>query len=118
MFFIEQGSSAYTVNLPKLSTEICGWQAKFCLSKLGSGTDTVAVVTFGSAVDGGLGPDQETVNFLEMTHDGVVLNADCEGFEFDHNAATVGTLVEIHTDGTTWFVLGIGDISSDIARVG
>ena len=52
VFFVEQGSGTYVINLPKLSEEICGWQAKFILSKL---EDAIEINAYGVPAGGGSG---------------------------------------------------------------
>lgn len=118
LFFCEQGS-AYAVNLPKLSEEIAGWQAKFILSKIGSSNlDILVYGATGAGTPAGTA-DLDKVVFLEMTHADLTPAAAIDGLRFpaSSEASDVGTIVDIHTDGIKWYVLGVGDTTNAIGTV-
>ena len=116
MFFVEQGDGTYVVNLPKLSEEICGWQAIFFLSRI---EDSVEINVYGSTAGGNSGAtDEETMRFYESSHDTPSSNTTVDGMKFSSSAATIGTIISIHTDGTYWYSNGHGDVAGDIGNVG
>lgn len=118
LFFCEQGS-AYVVNLPKLSEEIAGWQAKFILSKIGSSNlDILVYGATGAGTPAGTA-DLDKVVFLEMTHADLTTAPAIDGLRFpaSSTASDVGTVVDIHTDGIKWYVLGVGDTDTALGTV-
>tara|TARA_R100000152_G_C6715881_1_gene142644 strand:+ start:294 stop:755 length:462 start_codon:yes stop_codon:yes gene_type:complete len=119
LFFCEQGE-AYVVNLPKLSEEIAGWQAKFILSKIGSSNlDILVYGATGAGTPAGTA-DLDKLVFLEMTHAGLVAPASpVDGLRFPASSETsdVGTVVDIYTDGTKWYMVGVGDTAAALGTV-
>jgi len=116
LFFVEQGTGTYVINLPKLSEEICGWQTKFLVSKLG---DAVEINVYGSPAGGNSGvEDEEKVNYIEVTINGPVLDTTTDGMQLTTSLNALGTYVEVVTDGTKWYIAGIAHNAGSIAKVG
>ena len=117
LFFVEQGSGSYVVNLPKLSTEIAGWQGKFILTKLG---DAVEINGYGITAPNtpATAEDLEKMFYVDFTHATYEEDNTVDGVSFGASAATLGCIIDIHTDGSNWFVMGHGDIANDIVKVG
>ena len=109
LFFCEKGSE-YNINLPKLSEEIAGWQAKFILTvTAGSNINIIANTA-----------DSSKVNMVEMTNDGRTNEPAKDGIKFSSSATStdLGAVIEVHTDGTKWYVLGMADTANALGHVG
>jgi hypothetical protein len=121
LFFCEQGS-AYVVNLPKLSEEIAGWQAKFILTDTVGSNIEILVNEATAANTPATATDLNKVIYLEMTHAGMNSNTGnpADGIKFSSSAADSdgGTIIQIHTDGIKWYVHGVGDTANALGAVG
>ena len=118
LFFCEQGGT-YNINLPKLSEEIAGWQAKFILTDtVGSNLNIIVYEATGAGAPAGTA-DLDKVVYLEMTHVGIAANTAADGIKFSSSAADSdgGTVIEVHTDGTKWYVVGVGDTANALGVV-
>ena len=106
LFMVDQ-SSAFTVNLPKLSTDIAGWQARFVIKT--ADTNAVHIMAWGLTNTGGTGDsgatnDGDTVILKEMaTTDAGAATASSQDGVFFHSDAGVGDSIDIFTDGTSWY---------------
>ena len=117
LFMCHHGSSNILVNLPKLSSEICGWNAKFI--RAATGAKQFLVTGHGNTTTTAHADSDGKVIYLEISPtsqaadsmDGVRFN----GTEVDA-AIKLGANFEIFTDGTYWYVLGSGIIGDDIAQ--
>ena len=105
VFFVD-ATSTVTVNLPKLSADIAGWNCRMILDVEGS--SVVKVVAYGLPAAGGTSAtaaDAESVTYHEHARDGsnsgTVTNVD--GYQFT-TSATLGHSVNVFTNGTRWFV--------------
>ena len=102
--FTLDNTSAFTVNLPKLSSEIAGWHCKFLVTVDGSAD--VSIMANGLPAAGGTTGDAETVIFREFpladevgaapttSQDGVTVAA----------ASVIGDSLDVITDGSSWFI--------------
>jgi len=105
--FMIDSSTEYTINLPKLSADIAGWNCKMILKTAGS--QKVSVVAYGLPAAGGavaVSADAETVNFMDFevdTGSAGSSQSSKDGFGVE-TAATVNDNWDIITDGTTWYV--------------
>ena len=115
VFFVEQAGSTYVINLPKLSTEIAGWHAKFFLSAIDG---KVEINGHGVVAGGGStsGTDADLMYLVEIGHTEAT-TALSDGVAFDAAATTVGASIEIHTNGTYWFTTAHAVIANDITDV-
>jgi len=102
--FMLDNTSAFTINLPKLSASIAGWNCKMIV-QVDGGAD-ISVVAYGLPAAGGTTEDAETVRYLEHSfvggETGTVAGSK-DGFTIAA-ATTVSDQFEIFTDGTTWYV--------------
>ena len=113
LFFVEQGSGTYVINLPELSTDIAGWQAQFVLSVLG---DSVEINGYGVEAGGGTSGDNDVMRYQERTNSNIT-TADVDGISFGVSASTIGAKIDIYTDGTYWYAYGYGVIAADFVAV-
>jgi hypothetical protein len=106
--FMCSQAAAVIVNLPKLSTEIAGWNAKFVLKTAGSNDFTIFAWGLSAAGtgDSGVTNDGDTliVKNMSTTDAGDATTTSKDGVFFDASAATVGDSIELFTDGTSWYV--------------
>ena len=106
VFMVDQGS-AFTVNLPKLSTNIAGWHAKFIVKTADS--NAVHIMAWGLTSAGGTGDsgstnDGDTVILKEMaTTDAGAATATSQDGVILKSGATVGDSMEVFTDGSSWY---------------
>ena len=106
VFMVDQGS-AFTVNLPKLSTNIAGWHAKFIVKT--ADTNDVHIMAWGLTSSGGTGDsgatnDGDTVILKEMaTTDAGAATATSQDGVILKCGATVGDSMEVFTDGSSWY---------------
>ena len=116
IFFVhtETGQGTYVINLPQLSEEICGWQAKFVMTAVG---DSVEILAYGVPAGGGSGTDENKVMHAEVSAT-PAQSSDRDGVQFHASATNIGISFQIHTDGTYWYSMGIGGQLNDIAKVG
>ena len=106
LFMVDQ-SSAFTVNLPKVSTNIAGWQARFVVKT--ADTNDVHIMAWGLTSAGGTGDsgvtnDGDIVILKEMaTTDAGAITATSQDGVILKSGATVGDSIDIFTDGTSWY---------------
>ena len=106
VFMVDQGS-AFTVNLPKLSTNIAGWHTKFIVKTADS--NDVHIMAWGLTSSGGTGDsgstnDGDTVILKEMaTTDAGAATATSQDGVILKSGATVGDSISIFTDGSKWY---------------
>ena len=106
LFMVDQ-SSAFTINLPKLSSSIAGWQAKFVIQTADS--NDVHIMAYGLTSSGGSGDsgatnDGDTVIYKEMaTTDAGAATATSQDGVILKSGATVGDSISIFTDGSSWY---------------
>ena len=115
VFYVEQAGSTYVINLPKLSTEMAGWHAKFFLSAIDG---AVEINGHGVVAGGGStsGTDADKMYLVEIGHTEST-TALSDGISWGASATTVGASIEVHTNGTYWFATGHGVIALDIVSV-
>jgi|TARA_R100000231_G_scaffold5957_1_gene8977 hypothetical protein len=93
--------TGYTVTLP---APTAGWKAKFVVSAAFS-TDFVVQ----SPAD-----NRDTINGGIIVN-GAIVEADAvDKVTFEDGAESIGDFIEIHSDGTSYFVYGNGNASSSI----
>ena len=101
--FMIDNTVAHTINLPKLSSEIAGWNCKMIVSV--NGAADVSVVGYGLPAAGGTTSDNDLVHYREipLADEAGAVNLNQDGFTIA--AATIITdSFEIFSDGTSWFV--------------
>ena len=105
--FMVTHSSAVLCNLPKMSTKIAGWSAKFVTKTSGG---AFSLVTWGNPVGGGTGDsgvtnDGDTMVIKEMatTDAGAATGTSKDGVTLAA-AATAGDSLDVFTDGSNWYV--------------
>ena len=111
----------YVVNLPKLTEDIAGWQAKFLLLTVEAataGTGALSVLAYGmTAADTSSGvADANTVYGIDISGTYAHISAK-DGVEFgdeDHGPA----IMEFHTDGTYWYAETQSSADVTIAAIG
>lgn len=104
--FMIDNSGAFTINLPKISTAIAGWNCR--MINLAEGGAAVSVVAHGLSALGGTSDDAETVYYTERGYKGGespegAFIATTDGFTIG-TAAIQGDEWNIFTDGTTWYI--------------
>ena len=94
--------TGYTVTLPAPSA---GWKAKFIVSGAFS-TDCVVQSP---------ASNRDTINGGIIVN-GAIVEADAvDRVTFEDGAESIGDFIEIHSDGTSYFVFGNGNASSSIS---
>ncbi len=116
LFFVAQAASDYVVNLPKLATEMAGWTATFLLTNNESGGDDVQINAYGVPVDGGSGDDENTMSIIETAATGSY-NTGKDGVKFKEDTAQTPNMIEVYTDGSSWYVHASGAEATDILPV-
>ena len=117
VFYVDQGGSTYVINLPKLSTGIAGWHAKFFLTAVDASVEINAFgVVAGGVATSSTYPDADKMYLVEIgaTEATTALS---DGIAFGASAATLGSSIEIHCNGTYWFATGLAVIAADILSV-
>jgi len=115
IFFVDQGSGAYVISLPELSSNIAGWNAEFILRTVG---DAVEVNCYG-VPQGGIAVADPVVNnsdlmySVEIGHTEAVA-ATTDGISFGASATSLGARIRVTTDGTSWYAMGFGGVAADI----
>ena len=106
--FMCSQAAAVIVNLPKLSVDIAGWNARFVLKTAGSNDFTIFAWGLSAAGtgDSGVTNDGDTLIVKEMatTDGGAATASSQDGVFFDASESTVGDSIDIFTDGTSWYV--------------
>jgi len=101
IFMVDQ-TAAFTVNLPKIGTDIAGWSAKFILKT--AAANAVHIMAYGLTNAGGTAGDAETVILKEMaTTDAGAATATSQDGVLLASGATVGDSIDVFTDGTSWY---------------
>ena len=106
VFMVDQ-SAAFTINLPKMSVDIAGWQARFVIKT--ADTNDVHIMAWGLSSSGGTGDsgstnDGDTVVYKEMaTTDAGAATATSQDGVILKSGATVGDSISIFTDGSVWY---------------
>ena len=119
VFYVDQGSATYVVNLPQISTEIAGWHAKFFMTAANA---SVEINGFGVVAGGSDSTatsadiDDDKMYLVEIGHTEATV-ALSDGISWGGSASTVGSSIEIHCNGTYWFATGYGVIAADIVSV-
>ena len=94
--------TGYTVTLPAPSA---GWKAKFIVSAAFS-TDFVVQSP---------ASNRDTINGGVIVN-GAIVEADAvDRVTFEDDAESIGDFIEIHSDGTSYFVFGNGNAASSIS---
>ena len=109
IFMCDQNASADVLcYLPKLSTNIAGWNSKFILRTASS--NDFAIVAYGSSAvvgSGGADGDSDTIVVMEFPSEddegAGSANSAADIVFFKASAAEVGNVIEMHTDGTKWY---------------
>tara|TARA_R100000808_G_C2101381_1_gene118350 strand:- start:429 stop:881 length:453 start_codon:yes stop_codon:yes gene_type:complete len=117
-YFMVDNTTAFTMNLPKLSTEIAGWNCKFIVQV--NGGNDVHIMAHGLTSAGGTTGDANSVLLKEIpggdgedgglaaAQDGVVIKAD----------SLVQDSLECFTDGTSWFFTAFAEEVNHFDDVG
>ena len=101
IFMVDQGS-AFTVNLPKVSTNIAGFSCEFIVKT--ADTNDVHIMAYGLTSAGGTTGDAETVILKEIaTTDAGAATATSQDGAILKSGATVGDSIDIFTDGSVWY---------------
>ena len=104
--FMLDNTSAFTINLPKLSSEIAGWNCKMIVQVDGSAD--ISVVGYGLPAAGGTTNDSDSLWYRELSladEVGTTTNAQ-DGFTIDADSVKNDSF-EIFSDGTSWYVTAI-----------
>ena len=105
VFMVDQ-SSAFTVNLPQVSTNIAGFSCEFIVKT--ADTNDVHIMAYGLTSSGGTTGDAETVILKEMaTTDAGAATATSQDGVILKDGATAGDCIEIFTDGSLWYATSI-----------
>ena len=115
VFFCEQNSDAEVViYLPKMSTEIAGWHGRFIISV--DSTNAFKIQENAS--------DNNIVVYVEGTvavtaADNVAQGAATSGVSGANfgNNSPVGSMLDVHSDGTSWYFMIQTHDSSDVSTV-
>ena len=103
--FMVTHSSAVTINLPKVSAGIAGWNAKFVTKTSGA---AFSLLAWGLPVAGGTAAstnNADTVIIKEMaTTDAGAATATGQDGVTLASGATAGDSLDVFTDGTSWYV--------------
>ena len=108
--FMVDHSSALTINLPKMSTGIAGWQCKFVTRTSGADGHIMAwnLTSAGGTGDSGVTNDGDTVVLKEIaTTDAGAATATSQDGVILKDGATAGDCIEIFTDGSLWYATSI-----------
>jgi hypothetical protein len=103
--FMVDNTSAFTINLPDLSSKLAGWTCKMIVQV--NGAQDVSVLAYGLPAAGGttaVSDDAEQVMYREhaISEAGTMAQGK-DGFTIE-GASSIGDYWEIFSDGTTWFV--------------
>jgi len=105
--FMVDNTSAFTINLPQLSSEIAGWSCKMVVQVDGSAD--ISVVGYGlPAAGGSSGGDNDLMVYREsdvVAGTGAYVQL-CDGFTIEA-AGVIGDSFELFSDGTKWFATAL-----------
>ena len=101
---VQNGSAAIEHTLPAVASAGQGWWAAFTLKTAVGNAD--ADVNIASA-------DGNVISGVEMGDTGVAI-ANQEKIVIEGNNASVGTRVEVWTDGERWYAITVGVADADI----
>jgi len=111
--FMCSQAAAVIVNLPKLSTDIAGWNARFVLKTAGGNDFTIFAwgLSAAGAGDSGVTNDGDTliVKNVAVTDSGGATVSSKDGVFFDASVSTVGDSFDVFTDGTNWYVTSFAE---------
>ena len=124
LFYCYTGAADISIHLPKISEEIAGWQAKFILADA-SNNNNILIKGYGiTATDGddsiatGDNIDDEVIYHVEHSTDPVAT----AGADFvtivGGSADELGTSIQVYTDGTYWYMLGLGSTAAMLTATG
>jgi len=119
LFMCDQGASLVYISLPKMSTEIAGWNAKFMLRTLS--TAKFIVQAHGAFLDSdgdsvvGTGDidDSDKMRYLEIGANPTA-SLEVDSFQFDDDANTTGAWAEVMTDGANWYTIAYARQDPDV----
>ena len=113
-YCVQNGTADVEVYLPKLSTEIAGWQAKFILKT--SAANDFWVTAFGSSSGGSTSGDSDTIVTVELG-DTNTSDLAADSLKMVGGSAVAGDSIDICTDGTKWYSNQITslDAGADVA---
>ena len=101
IFMCDQNSTAdVDINLPQLSTSMCGWSAKFVIRTASS--NDFHIMAYGNVAAGGTSGDADTIVVLEET-DSYTTASSADVIQFTASNAAVGDYCDIFTDGSKWY---------------
>ena len=108
VFMIDLSVGAFTVNLPKVSSDIAGWACKFVVQL--SGSIDCSVLGYGLPAAGGTTEDNDLFIYRELSLEGgdstsTRVNS-ADGFTIEA-ASVKGDEWEVFTDGTSWYVTAL-----------
>ena len=114
--------AAYVINLPKLTEDIAGWQAKFLIVTLESaivGKGAISILAYGmtAADTPSDAADKNTVYGVDISATTALISGK-DGTQFAAAKAHAPSIMEWHTDGTTWFVHTQSSTDTDLVTVG
>ena len=115
IFFVDQGTGAYVISLPQLSSGIAGWNAEFILR---TAEDAVEINCYGVpqggvAAAGSTTDDSDLMYAVEIGHTEAVAST-TDGISFGASASSIGARIRVTTDGTSWYAMGFGGVAADI----
>ena len=113
LFFVAQAGSTYVINLPKLSVDMAGFQAKFICDTINA---SVEINGYGVVAGGGTSGDNDVMRYFEVGHTEAT-SPTSDGISFGGSATTLGATIEVYTDGTYWYAYGYGVVAADFIAV-
>ncbi len=112
---VQNGTADVEIFLPKLTTEIAGWHAKFVLKT--AAANDFFITAFGSAAGGSTDSDSDTIMMQAVFRDeddaGLFVTA-ADTAQFVGGQADSGATIELFTDGTSWYGFGWARQAEDI----
>ena len=114
-FLMVDNTNAFTIHLPKLSTEIAGWNCRFIVSVNGSNDVTIAAHGVPATGGGASYVDADSIYFREFssaknTSGSYTQDEESGAYTNTQDAFTIKAAsiandqFEVFTDGTSWFV--------------
>jgi len=106
IFLCDQGASNVSINLPKISSQITGWRAKFVIRDASAGH--IFIIVYGEDAAGGTDGDADKIVYLEEGDSNTTDSAaDVIRLTGTDDPATPkvkeGSWVEVFTDGSKWY---------------
>jgi hypothetical protein len=115
---VQNGTADVLVNLPQLSTDIAGWHAKFILKT--NSSNNFIIMGYGMGASGHASDgDNDLINHREYVTDGNASTntAESDGIQFAAAGTEVGTMIEIQTDGTSWYAQSFSTADANITAI-